>query len=163
MQPRYYLPATYAATVAVALLGANAWTRRDRRRGTVVILTLVGMAGFVAIGLQPDRSRPARLVVPYVESHPGRFWMKAKERERIAFQLNRAGVSARVLPGDPPPGGVALRILSPKPFKIWKPVPERTGYVPVETIREPQPWFHRLLASPAQAERPGLRVERRVR
>ena len=154
-QPRYYLLATYAATIGVALLSG-------KRRVTIIMLTLVALAGFVTIALSRNQQRPAELIVPYVASHSGFFYVDPKVRARIDYSLDRAGLATRVGGDEVPIGGIRIRLLSEKLFKLGKPF-DRPGYAPLETTLEPRPLFHRLLQSPTVALRPALRIERRVK
>jgi len=162
-QPRYYLFATYAATVAVALLGMVALRRAETRRAAKWLIGLLIVAGLVVITFQADRNRPTEVVAPYLAAHPGSYHIDAKTAEKLRSPLAERGIRARLTGGEPPVGGLRLRILTPKPFKLWRPIKEEPGYVAVATTYEQRPIVHRLMQSPLVAERPALRVERRVR
>jgi hypothetical protein len=162
-QPRYYLIATYAATIAVALLGAQALGDRALRRRTVAVLVALILVGGGTIALlHRDQQRPIALILPYVAAHPGRFYVNPKIAARLAFPLARSGMTGRVSDGPVPIGGLRIRVLTDKPFKLHKPIADMPGFVAVETTREPRPLIQRLLQSPTVAARPGLRIERRV-
>ncbi len=96
-QPRYYLFAVYAATLAVALLGTRearaGWANRLR----LIVLTLVLLCGVITILLSPDRQRDARAIVPWLQKNPGAIvYLEPKEAGRLAFPAILAGVRHQV-------------------------------------------------------------------
>jgi hypothetical protein len=109
-QPRYYLVAVYAATIAVALLGAGT-TRTpaaQRLRGGMIGLML--LAGVIAISLSPDRERDSRIVIPWLKAHPGTIaYLAPKEAARLAFPATLGDVRSQIRSGMPPVGEIRLR------------------------------------------------------
>lgn len=134
-QPRYYLFAVYAATLAVALLGTRearaGWANRLR----VVVITLVLLCGVITILLSPDRQRDVRVIVPWLQKNPGAtVYLEPKEAGRIAFPAILAGVRHQVRAMPPETGPEigpeigALRLRFPpspdapvmKDLRVWK-------------------------------------------
>lgn len=153
-QPRYYLFAVYAATIAVALLADQA-TRSaaaSRLRGGTIGLVL--LAGFMTISLAPDRQRDARVILPWLAAHPGVVaHLAPKEAGRLRFPAILHGLNDRISAAPPPVGGLRI-VLPPSPgerrddgAQTWQ---------RVETLVEPR----RFPFLNAARE---LRIERRVR
>lgn len=163
-QPRYYLFAVYAATIMVAVRCDRLLAMRARRRATAALLALLLLVGSVAILLQRDLGRPAALVIPYLRTHAGSYYVEDKIAARLRSPLAEAGLEARIRAGEPPVGAIRIRVLpTDKPFRMGKTYDPAPGYVLVERTREGRPLIHRLLEQPLEPQRPALLVERRVR
>jgi len=127
-QPRYYLFAVYAATLAVALIAARAPRTTIAARLRAGLLGLVVLSGVVTISLSPDRQRDARVILPWLKAHPGyTLYLDPKEAGRLAFPAALAGINRQIGAGAPPVGG--LRLL----------VPRSPGAPPVDTT-DPRVW-----------------------
>ncbi|WP_457309022.1 ArnT family glycosyltransferase [Sphingomonas sp. UYAg733] len=152
-QPRYYLFAVYAATIAVALLAGQPlrtiWTRR--LQGIFVGLVLFG--GVITILFAPDRQRDARVILPWLERHPDTILhFERKEAERLAFPAILASVRHQVSARTPAVGEVRVRVPS-SPGTVTR---DRYQWQRVTTLSEPRlfPYLNR----PRQ-----LIIERRLR
>jgi hypothetical protein len=128
-QPRYYLFAVYAATIAVALLAAGVPNSARARLIRAICIGLILLSGVVTIMLAPDRQRDARVILPWLKTHPGTvLHMAPKEEGRLAFPAILAGVRGQVTGESPPVGGLRIRMprsaSDPRPdpneLRLWR-------------------------------------------
>lgn len=114
-QPRYYLIALYAASIAVALLLRGGVMTRAAIRMRRIAWTLILVCGGLTILLSPDRQRDARLILPWLKSHPeARLHIDPANRDRIAFPAILAGVNDRITKAPAPVGALQARAFTRK-------------------------------------------------
>ncbi|RDE07303.1 glycosyltransferase family 39 protein [Sphingomonas aracearum] len=148
-QPRYYLVALYAASIAVALLLNGPAATRAAQRMRQIALALVLVCGGLTILLSPDRQRDARLILPWLKAHPdARLHIDPANRDRIAFPAILAGVNNRITKAPARIGQVQVRAFTPKTEQPgrWRQVAMLQG-----------PWLFPYINHPRR-----LVIERRV-
>jgi hypothetical protein len=147
-QPRYYLFAVYAATLAVALL-AERPRAGTARRITRILLGAALFTGTLMILLSPYRPRDAELILPWLARHPDAVVHVSPENaRRLSFPAILVGRQAQISGGPVPVGGLRAHIPSePDAAGEWR---------PVETLRGPR--LFPYINAPRE-----IPIERRVR
>jgi len=129
-QPRYYLFAVYAATIAVALLLDAPGGKPASQRIRAACFGLVMFCGALVILLNPDRQIMPRLIVSWLQRHPGMqvHFPGKEDAERMAFPAVLGGVRHQITAAPAPIGGLRFReIVKPSRDGQWQPVETLTG------------------------------------
>lgn len=148
-QPRYYLIAVYVATIAVALLAAPSLARRSRVALAVTGMLMLG--GLVMLAINIDRSRDAKLILPWLAAHPGQIvHLRGDMAKQLAFPLALERRVHQVRASPPPIGALRIRVVTSNPPQ------DRLDYEPVAIIAGPRKLG---LVGPRRQ----MAVERRVR
>ena len=130
-QPRYYLFAIYAATIAVALLLQPRPGRRQLSWLQRGLLFCQLFCGVLVILLSPNRQRDADLILPWLGRHPRAvLHMGPEDVARIAFPATLQARRANFTAAAPAVGQLRARILDdrhgPGPLR-WRQVDLLTG------------------------------------
>ena len=111
-QPRYYLFAVYAATLAVALLAGQGRTAIARRIAHL-LLGAAFFTGTMMIILSPYRPRDAELILPWLARHPGTaVYLTTENARRMAFPAILVGRQRQIRMGTAPVGALRAHIPS---------------------------------------------------
>lgn len=159
-QPRYYLFVAAAATVGFALYVDAALAVRRLRARALTLFGLVVLGGGIALAVAPDQGWQARLVVPYMVSHPGQYGAEEHIVGRASFPLAQLGMTSRLTTAEPAVGGYRFRQISSAMFAGTVPFPHDPSYREIAFLDRPVPWLL-LLVRPHF--RSSLLVEQRIR
>ncbi|MES2057964.1 MAG: hypothetical protein V4564_18650 [Pseudomonadota bacterium] len=147
-QPRYYLFAVYAATLAVALIAGQPMEERKARLIRRIMLALGIFTGTLTILLSPYRPQDAELILPWLKQHPAIVLHIAREdAKRMAFPAILAGRQAQISGAPTPIGALQVRfIVKPPGPGQWRQVTVLQG-----------PWLFPYINPPRR-----LVIERRI-
>jgi len=161
-QPRYYLPAICAGQIAFALMIAFRGERPELRKRTVVLAAIVLIGGLVPISLTRDGGWQAKLLVPFMAAHPGRY---TSTDDHVTGRAKTPALAIGVAPPRFGPeagvGDYRVRLVEKSELRhLPRPLPTDPRYRLVAELDQPMPWLIRWLR-PDRHD--ALLVEQRVR
>jgi hypothetical protein len=159
-QPRYYLFVAAAATIGFALYMDSAWAVKRLRRRASILLGLVLLGGGIALAVAPDQGVQARLVVPYMATHPGQYSADDHVVGRASYPLERIGLAGKLTTAPPRVGDYRFRLISSAMFDGTAPMPHDPAYREIAYLDQPVPWLLRLVRPHFRSS---IRVEQRMR